>query len=208
MLAPQADRRRLPRAITSRVAAGNLGTGGGEIAAGATEVTLTVAADGGSRVRLVTTADGGTPRYSNTVFVVDPVRVTRRPGITRTQSSTGPEARNLFDDPRLAEKFLWTLTLSGQISHCDNPTPPRRELAMMQLELTSRTISIAGKTISMNVPAGSGIHCSDSLWEFPRSHPEVEEPSRRPFLSAGPTKWSPTRKPGSRATESRHGRSR
>ena len=78
----------------------------GEIAAGATEVTLTVAADGGSRVRLMTTAEDGTPRYSNLVFVVDPVRVTRRPGITTTQSSTGPEARRLFDDPRLAEKFF------------------------------------------------------------------------------------------------------
>ena len=78
----------------------------GEIAAGVGEVTLTVPADGGSRVRLVITADDGTSYYSNFVFVVDPERVTRRPGITTTQTSTGPEARTLFDDPRLAEKFF------------------------------------------------------------------------------------------------------
>ena len=76
----------------------------GDVPADATEVTLTVPAEGGSRVRLVTVADG-VPRYSNLVFVVDPVRALRRPGITATHvPRTQPD--DLFNDPRLAERFF------------------------------------------------------------------------------------------------------
>ena len=75
----------------------------GEVPAHSTEVTLTVAADGGSRVRLVTVA-GGEPRHSNLVFVVDPARAQRRPGITAAHMpTTRPD--DLFNDPRLAERF-------------------------------------------------------------------------------------------------------
>jgi len=80
----------------------------GAVAEGTTEMMVTVAADAGSRVRLVMVADG-VPRYSNVVFVVDPVRVLRRPGITAAHvPTTRPD--DLFDDPRLAERFLADLT--------------------------------------------------------------------------------------------------
>lgn len=97
----------------------------GEVAAGATEVTLTVAADGGSRLRLVTSGHDGTPRYGNLVFVVDPVRATRRPSITASHvPTTRPDA--LFEDPRLAERFFADLlTLKAGLP----PAPPRMSAA-------------------------------------------------------------------------------
>ncbi|TCO33386.1 hypothetical protein EV652_103387 [Kribbella steppae] len=93
----------------------------GEVAAGATEANLTVSADGGSRLRLVTTAEEGALRYSNLVFVVDPVRVVQRPGITAVHTpATRPD--DLFADPRLAEKFFGDLvTLKSNLP----PAPPQ-----------------------------------------------------------------------------------
>ena len=80
----------------------------GDVSARSTEVTLLVAVEGGSRVRLVTAANGER-RYSNLVFVVDPARALRRPGITSSHlPTTRPD--DLFEDPRLAERFSSDLT--------------------------------------------------------------------------------------------------
>jgi hypothetical protein len=76
-----------------------------DVAAGITEVTVTFAADGGSRIRLVTTSQDGALRYSNSVPVVDPGRALRRPGITAAHAPA-TRADELFDDPRLAERFF------------------------------------------------------------------------------------------------------
>jgi hypothetical protein len=80
----------------------------GNVPAGEAEVTVTVPAPGGSRLRLAIVVDD-LPRYSNVVFVVDPVSVLRRPGITAEHiPTTRPD--DLFDDARLAERFLSDLT--------------------------------------------------------------------------------------------------
>jgi hypothetical protein len=92
----------------------------GNIAAGVSDTTLTVAADGGSRVRLVIASQDGM-RHSNLVFVVDPARATRRPGIIAGHTpTTRPD--ELFTDPRLAKRFFTDLvTLKSGLP----PTPPR-----------------------------------------------------------------------------------
>lgn len=80
----------------------------GDVPAGVSEVTVTVAADGGSRLRLITNTSDDAARCSNLVFVVDPGRVNRRPGITTGHTpSTRPD--ELFEDPRLAERFFTDL---------------------------------------------------------------------------------------------------
>jgi hypothetical protein len=76
-----------------------------DVPPGSTEVDVTVAAEGGSRLRLVILDDQGTPRHGNLVFVVDPGRATRRPGIAAKAAPTvTPD--ELFADPRLAERFF------------------------------------------------------------------------------------------------------
>ncbi|GAA2425571.1 hypothetical protein [Streptomyces glaucus] len=71
-------------------------------------VTVTAPADAGSRVRLVAVDDAGVPSFGNTVFVVDAERVLRRTVPGRSQASaTRPS--DLFEDPRLAERFLGDL---------------------------------------------------------------------------------------------------
>lgn len=91
----------------------------GNVAVGENEATLTIAADGNSRIRFVTITEDGAPSYSNLVFVVDPAKVSRLPGITAAHTSaTRPD--ELFDDPKLAEKFLAdALTLTAN-------QPPRK----------------------------------------------------------------------------------
>jgi hypothetical protein len=76
-----------------------------EVPAGSTEVEASIAADGGSRVRLLTSTEDGSPQYSNVVPVVDPGRAIRRPGIVGARvPTTRPD--DLFEDPRLAERFF------------------------------------------------------------------------------------------------------
>ncbi|WP_328923155.1 hypothetical protein [Streptomyces griseoaurantiacus] len=71
-------------------------------------MTVTAPADAGSRVRLVAFDEAGAPRFGNTVFVVDADRVLRRtvPGQARTPTT---QPSDLFEDPRLAERFLGDL---------------------------------------------------------------------------------------------------
>ncbi|MGY1846978.1 hypothetical protein [Blastococcus sp. SYSU DS1021] len=75
-----------------------------EIPAGAESHTSTVPADAGSRLRLVVSA-AGVPQYSNVVFVVDADAVLRRVGLHSPRTPT-TQPRDLFDDPRLAERFF------------------------------------------------------------------------------------------------------
>jgi hypothetical protein len=97
----------------------------GDVAAGDIETTRTIAADGGSRVRLITSAGDGTLTYSNIVFVVDPVRILHRPGITAAHTPN-TRADDLFADPRLAEKvFADLVALSDELP----PAAPRVPVA-------------------------------------------------------------------------------
>jgi hypothetical protein len=72
---------------------------------GITDVQVTIAAEGGSRLRLVVIDDHGTPRHGNHVFVVDPARAARRPGITAKAAPT-VTPQDLFSDPQLAQRFF------------------------------------------------------------------------------------------------------
>jgi hypothetical protein len=88
----------------------------GTFPAGQSEIVLTFPAVAGSRVRLVTAQEADeakhllegagalAPRVSNTVFVVDPAKVMIRPG-GPTSRTPPPTPVDLFDDPRLAERF-------------------------------------------------------------------------------------------------------
>lgn len=80
----------------------------GDVPPDQTTVTVTAPADAGSRVRLVAFDDAGVPNFGNTVFVVDADRVLRRvvPGQSRVPATRPSE---LFEDPRLAERFLGDL---------------------------------------------------------------------------------------------------
>lgn len=99
-----------------------------DVPGGSTQATLTTPADGGSRIRLVTRAQDGALRYSNVVPVVDPRRATRRPAIAAGQApSTRPD--DLFEDPRLAEKFF-------------------ADLATLQTGLPTKANAMAGGTAS------------------------------------------------------------
>ncbi|MGY1632226.1 hypothetical protein ACI784_11040 [Geodermatophilus sp. SYSU D01186] len=75
-----------------------------EIPAGAESHTTTVPADAGSRLRLVVSA-AGVPQYSNVVFVVDADAVLRRVGLHSPRTPT-TQPSDLFEDPRLAERFF------------------------------------------------------------------------------------------------------
>lgn len=116
-----------------------------EVPAGSTELQVTVAADGGSRVRLVTIADDDTPRYSNVVPVVDPQRAVRRPAIAGAQvPTTRPD--DLFEDPRLAERFF-------------------ADLATLRTGLPARPPAAAGSAASRSREAANGSNASQVTWE-------------------------------------------
>jgi hypothetical protein len=90
----------------------------GNVDAGETDATVTVAAEGGSRLRLVITGEDGSTRHSNLVFVVDPVRALQLPGIAAKRTPTTPPEQ-LFVDPRLAERFF------GDLAALDSTLPAR-----------------------------------------------------------------------------------
>jgi hypothetical protein len=96
----------------------------GEVPAGTVEIMVTVAADGGSRLRVVVPTSDGAPIHSNIVFVVDPARASRRPGITKEDRPT-TRPFELFDDPKLAERFFSDLTTLKP----GLPAPPPRVAA-------------------------------------------------------------------------------
>lgn len=75
---------------------------------GETTVTVTAPADAGSRLRLVAFDDAGIPRFGNTVYVIDADRVLRRVMPDQPQAPATQPA-DLFEDPRLAERFLGDL---------------------------------------------------------------------------------------------------
>jgi hypothetical protein len=72
---------------------------------GSTDLQVTIGAEGGSRLRLVVVDDQGMARHGNLVFVVDPARAARRPGITAKAAPT-VTPQDLFSDPRLAQRFF------------------------------------------------------------------------------------------------------
>jgi hypothetical protein len=111
-----------------------------DVPSGSTEAMVTIAADGGSRIRLVTTAQNGTQLYSNVVPVVDPERATRRPGITAAHAPS-TRADELFDDPRLAERFFADLTTL----RTGLPTPPLAMTGGTNRESAARTTSFTGQ---------------------------------------------------------------
>lgn len=63
-------------------------------------------------MRLVTALADGVTARSNIVFVVDPVRVLHRPGMTVARPPT-TRADDLFTDPRIAEKVFADLVALG-----------------------------------------------------------------------------------------------
>lgn len=157
----------------------------GDVSAGDTEVTVTVAADGGSRLRLVTTLDDGTLDYSNLVFVVDPVRVLQRPGITAAHTpATRPD--DLFADPRLAERFFADLvTLSSTLPSAPPRMPPTRtpqDGVSTPLEDDS-----AGWERYLDVCAGRVGH---SLLRFALGLPALPGGSEAAFMALLPVSWA------------------
>lgn len=109
-----------------------------DVPSGSTEVFVTIAAEGGSRLRLVVLDDQAAPRHGNLVFVLDPGRAARRPGIAAKAAPTvTPD--ELFADPRLAERFFAdTAALRAGISS----GLPRASAAMATAEQTGATVRL------------------------------------------------------------------